>query len=215
MNQIFNNTASVANRSKGFIGIRNTEQDYGLLAIFLHWLVALVVIGMFSLGVWMTGLTYYDEWYKRGPDIHKSIGILLLLVMLVRVIWRILNVKPKHDPRVGSLQTRVAHGVHLLLYGLIFAMITSGYLISTADGRPVEVFGLFSVPATITGIANMEDVAGKVHWYLAILLTSLVALHTIAALKHHFINRDRTLQKMLGVRTQIKTKFHQPKERIQ
>lgn len=215
MNQIFSNTASVATRSKGFIGIRNTEQQYGLLAIFLHWLVALVVIGMFSLGVWMTGLTYYDEWYKRGPDIHKSIGILLFLVMLARVIWRILNVKPKHDPRVGSLQTRVAHGVHLLLYGLIFAMIISGYLISTADGRSVEVFGLFSVPATITGIANMEDVAGKVHWYLALLLVSLVALHTIAALKHHFIDRDRTLEKMLGVRTQTKTKFHQPKERIQ
>ncbi|NNJ96898.1 MAG: cytochrome b [Gammaproteobacteria bacterium] len=197
------------------MGIRNTEQQYGLLAIFLHWLVALVVIGMFSLGVWMTGLTYYDEWYKRGPDIHKSIGILLFLVMLARVIWRILNVKPKHDPRVGSLQTRVAHGVHLLLYGLIFAMIISGYLISTADGRSVEVFGLFSVPATITGIANMEDVAGKVHWYLALLLVSLVALHTIAALKHHFIDRDRTLEKMLGVRTQTKTKFHQPKERIQ
>lgn len=215
MNQIFSNTASVATRSKGFIGIRNTEQQYGLLAIFLHWLVALVVIGMFSLGVWMTGLTYYDEWYKRGPDIHKSIGILLFLVMLARVIWRILNVKPKHDPRVGSLQTRVAHGVHLLLYGLIFAMIISGYLISTADGRSIEVFGLFSVPATITGIANMEDVAGKVHWYLALLLVSLVALHTIAALKHHFIDRDRTLEKMLGVRTQTKTKFHQPKERIQ
>lgn len=215
MNQIFSNTASVATRSKGFIGIRNTEQGYGLLAIFLHWLVALVVIGMFSLGVWMTGLTYYDEWYKRGPDIHKSIGILLFLVMLARVIWRILNVKPKHDPRVGSLQTRVAHGVHLLLYGLIFAMIFSGYLISTADGRSIEVFGLFSVPATITGIANMEDVAGKVHWYLALLLVSLVALHTIAALKHHFIDRDRTLEKMLGVRTQTKTKFHQPKERIQ
>ncbi|MBT8127756.1 MAG: cytochrome b [Gammaproteobacteria bacterium] len=197
------------------MGIRNTEQQYGLLAIFLHWLVALVVIGMFSLGVWMTGLTYYDEWYKRGPDIHKSIGILLFLVMLARVIWRILNVKPKHDPRVGSLQTRVAHGVHLLLYGLIFAMIISGYLISTADGRSIEVFGLFSVPATITGIANMEDVAGKVHWYLALLLVSLVALHTIAALKHHFIDRDRTLEKMLGVRTQTKTKFHQPKERIQ
>ena len=215
MNQLLNNSASVAIRSKGFLGIRNSEHDYGLLAIVLHWLVAFVVIGMFSLGVWMTGLTYYDEWYKRGPDIHRSIGVLLFLVMLVRVIWRVLNVKPKDDVQMSSLQRRVAHSVHLLLYGLIFAMIISGYLISTADGRSIDVFGLFSVPATITGVANMEDVAGKVHWYLALLLLSLVALHTIAALKHHFIDRDQTLKRMLGVRTQIKTKFHQPKENKQ
>ncbi len=215
MNQLFSNTASVATRSKGIVNIRNTEQDYGVFAIFLHWLVAFVVLGMFTLGVWMTGLTYYDEWYKLGPDIHRSIGILLLFVMLVRVIWRILNVKPKDEPQVSSLQRRVAHGVHLMLYGLIFAMIISGYLISTADGRPIEVFGLFSVPATITGVANMEDIAGKVHWYLALLLISLAALHTMAALKHHFIDRDRTLKKMLGVRTQFKTKFHQPKENKQ
>lgn len=212
MNHLFSNTASVATRSKGLISIRNTEQGYGVLAIFLHWLVAFVVIGMFSLGVWMTGLTYYDQWYKLGPAIHKSIGILLFLVMLVRVIWRILNVKPKDDPLMSSLQRRVAHSVHLILYGLIFAMIISGYLISTADGRPIEVFGLFSVPATITGVANMEDLAGKVHWYLALLLLSLAALHTMAALKHHFIDRDHTLKKMLGFRTQFQTTFHQPKE---
>jgi cytochrome b561 len=70
------------------VGIRNTPRGYGMVAILLHWLVALVVIGLFALGVWMTGLTYYDDWYKRGPDLHKSIGILLFLVMLARVIWR-------------------------------------------------------------------------------------------------------------------------------
>lgn len=215
MNQLFSTTASVTTRSKGLVSIRNTELNYGVVAIFLHWLVAFVVIGLFTLGVWMTGLTYYDEWYKLGPDIHKSIGILLLLVMLVRVIWRIFNVTPKDNPQVNVLQKRVAYGVHLMLYGLIFAMIISGYLISTADARPIEVFGVFSVPATITGIANMEDIAGKVHWYLALFLLSLVALHTMAALKHHFIDRDQTLKRMLGVRTQIKTKFHQPKENKQ
>ena len=67
---------------------------YGLVAISLHWLVAFVVIGLFALGVWMTDLTYYDDWYKRAPDLHKGVGILLFLAMLGRVVWRALNVTP-------------------------------------------------------------------------------------------------------------------------
>ena len=105
MSHLTDNAASLTLRSKRYIGIRNTAQGYGLVAILLHWLVALSVIGLFSLGVWMTGLTYYDEWYKRGPDIHKSIGILLFLTMLVRVIWRTLNIKPDDDPGIGACAT--------------------------------------------------------------------------------------------------------------
>ncbi|MGB5276666.1 MAG: cytochrome b [Gammaproteobacteria bacterium] len=198
------------------MGIRNTTLAYGLVAILLHWLVALSVIGLFSLGVWMTGLTYYDEWYKRGPDIHKSIGILLFLTMLFRVIWRTVNIKPADDPGIDAWQLRIAHGVHVLLYGLLFALMISGYLISTADGKPIDVFNLFAVPAIISDIPNMEDVAGKVHWYLALLLISLTGLHTLAALKHHFIDEDQTLRKMLGVRMQNNTsKNHYSQENKQ
>jgi cytochrome b561 len=184
----------------GPVGMRNTAQGYGLVAVFLHWLIALAVMGMFTLGVWMTGLTYYDEWYKRGPDIHKSIGIVLFIIMLARVLWRSINIEPADEPGIGGLQRRLAHGVHRLLYVLLFALMISGYLISTADGKPIEVFNLFAVPATISGIPNMEDIAGKVHWYLALTLVSFVGLHSAAALKHHFIDRDRTLKKMLGIR---------------
>jgi len=186
----------------GRVGLRNTAESYGLLAIFLHWLVALAVIGLFVLGVWMTGLTYYDEWYRRAPDIHKSIGILLFFVMLTRVIWRTSNITPRDEPGIGTMQRRLARGVHLLLYLLLFAMMISGYFISTADGKPIEVFGLFAVPATISGIPNQEDIAGKIHWYLALTLISLASLHAAAALKHHFIDHDRTLKKMLGVRSE-------------
>jgi cytochrome b561 len=168
----------------------------------LHWLVALVVVGLFALGIWMTGLTYYDDWYRRGPDLHKSIGIMLFLVMLVRVIWRSINIKPDDDPGHSTVERRAAHGVHLLLYALLFALMISGYLISTADGKPIQVFGLFGVPATISDIPKQEDIAGAVHWYLALILISLASLHAIAALKHHFIDRDRTLKKMLGIRAQ-------------
>ena len=192
-------TISAQTTMKRSMGIRNSAQSYGLVAIVLHWLVVFVVLGLFPLGLWMTGLTYYDDWYKRAPDIHKSIGILLFLVMVVRVVWRSLNVTPNDEPGIGKMQRRIAHAVHLILYLLLFSLMISGYLISTADGRSIDVFGLLSVPAIISDIPNLEDIAGAVHWYLALTLISLVGLHALAALKHHFIDRDRTLIKMLGI----------------
>jgi cytochrome b561 len=87
----------------------------------------------------------------------------------------------------------------VLFYPLIFVLMLSGYLISTADGRPISVFGLVGVPATLTAIPNQEDVAGYVHQILAYTLIGLVALHALAALKHHFLDRDGTLLRMLRV----------------
>ena len=181
------------------MNFKNSPAGYGLVAILLHWLVALAVIGLFILGLWMVDLTYYDSWYNRAPSLHRSIGILLFLVMLGRLLWRRLNIIPDDEPGIPLWQRRLAHAVHALLYLLPFAVMLSGYLISTADGRPIEVFGLFPVPALVSGIPNLEDMAGKVHWYLALSLISLAGIHTLAALKHHFIDRDRTLKKILGI----------------
>ena len=179
------------------LAMRNSHAGYGLVAILVHWLVALVVVGMFTLGLWMVDLTYYDAWYNEAPAIHKGIGILLFLVMLGRVVWRLSNPRPEDEPDLSLLERRLAHGAHLLLYLLIFAVMTSGYLISTADGRAIDVFGLFSVPALISHLPYQADIAGEIHLYLAISLVSLAGLHALAALKHHFLDRNRTLLKML------------------
>ena len=177
---------------------RNTESSYGLAAIILHWLVALTVVGLFALGLWMTELDYNDPWYKRAPDIHRAIGVLLFLVLATRLLWRLAGPRPQALATHSPLEKRLATFAHALLYLLLFAVMTAGYLVSTADGRPVEVFGLFSVPATLSGIENQEDMAGDIHFILAIALISLAGLHALAALKHHFIDRDTTLLRMLG-----------------
>ena len=181
------------------ISFTNSALHYGLVAIILHWLVAFIAIGLFFLGLWMTSLTYYDDWYKRAPDIHEGIGILLFFMMLGRVIWRGMNITPDDEPGMSLVQRRLAHAAHFVLYILLFALMVSGYFISTADGRAIDVFGLFVVPAIVLDIPNMEDSAGKVHWYLSLGFIGLVSLHTLAALKHHFIDRDRTLEKILGI----------------
>lgn len=177
---------------------RNTSQAYGVIAIALHWLVAIVVLGLFALGLWMVGLTYYDTWYRTAPSIHKGVGVLLFLVLSLRLLWRLVNPKPEPEPGLGPFERRASAVVHGLLYLLLFAVMASGYLISTADGRSIDVFGLFQVPATLIGLPNQADLAGDVHLALAITVIVLASIHALASLKHHFIDRDRTLLRMLG-----------------
>lgn len=177
---------------------RNNSSRYGLVSIFMHWLVALVVFGLFALGYWMVGLDYYSSWYKTAPDLHKSIGLLLFAVMSARLLWRLFSPPPASLPSHGRI-TRLASKLgHSVLYLGLFVLMVAGYLISTADGRGIEVFGLFEVPATITSIPRQEDIAGLVHEYLAWALVIFAGVHGVAALKHHFIDRDRTLMRMLG-----------------
>jgi cytochrome b561 len=87
---------------------------------------------------------------------------------------------------------------HLALYVILFAIMISGYLISTADGQPINVFGWFNVPASVTDLPDQADNAGTIHLYLAWSVVVLSVLHGLAALKHHFIDRDVTLKRMLG-----------------
>lgn len=179
---------------------RNTEDGYGAVAIVLHWLVAIALIGLFALGLWMTGLTYYDAWYQTAPAIHKGMGVLLFLTLTARLAWRLASPPPNPLPSLTPFERRASSLVHGLLYALLFAVMIAGYLISTADGRPVDVFGLFSIPAAMSGLPGQADIAGKVHLTLAIVVIALATVHALAALKHHFVDRDRTLLRMLGRR---------------
>lgn len=177
--------------------LRNTIESYGLISILLHWLVALTVFGLIALGLWMVELNYYSPWYKLAPFWHKSIGLSLAAVLVARLLWRLTNPQPKILPSHRRLEVRLAHAAHALLYFMLFAILISGYLISTAKGQGISVFGWFELPALITGLPGQADRAGAVHYWLAMGVLALVALHILGALKHHFIDRDTTLIRML------------------
>lgn len=170
-------------------------KQYNRTAKLLHWLSALLIISLFALGLWMVDLNYYSEWYKIAPHWHKSIGLCLFAMTLFRLLWKITSKSP---PITGQAWEKVgAKLAHNALYLLLFAIFISGYLISTADGRPITVFNWFSVPGFGEFVENQEDVAGALHFYLAYTTIGLAALHALAACKHHFINKDDTLSKML------------------
>ncbi len=180
--------------------LKNTPHNYGLVAILVHWIAAVAIIGLFILGTWMIDLDYYHAWYQAGPDIHRSVGLLLLPILGLRVGWRFFNSPPLPEPNIRRWEQRTAVAVHWLLNFLTLVIIVTGYLISSADGRGVGVFDWFEIPATITSIDRQEEVAGKLHYYFAVTILVLAALHALAALKHHFIDHDATLKKMVGMK---------------
>ena len=178
--------------------IKNTRQGFGLVSILFHWLMALAIVGLFALGLWMTELSYYDPWYRNAPDLHKSIGVLLFAFLVLRILWRVLTIKPEPLSSYSRFERIAASLTHRLLYLCILFVIFSGYFISTADGRSIDVFGWLQIPAWVTGIENQEDIAGDIHYYLACTLIGLAAGHGVAALKHHFIDKDETLKRMIN-----------------
>jgi cytochrome b561 len=176
--------------------LKNTESGYGLVAIVIHWLMAIAIFFLFGLGLYMVDLTYYDSWYKGSLDLHKSLGLTVFFVYLIRIAWKLSNKKP--SPAEGpKWEINLAHWMHLGLYLVMLCLFVTGYLISTADGRSIAVFGLFDVPGFGRFIENQEDIAGEIHEILAFSLIAMVALHALAAMKHQFIDKDGILIRMI------------------
>ena len=156
-----------------------------------------MVIGLFILGLYMGTLEYVDRWYNRAPHLHESFGLIVFALLLVRTFWTLVNIRPTPLPMRGW-EHMAAAAVKVLLYLLLFAISISGYLISTADGRAIDLFNWAQVPAVFAGIEHQEDIAGTFHAILAWVTISIAYLHFLVAMKHHFIDCDVTLLRMLG-----------------
>lgn len=176
--------------------LKDSRSGYGLISIVIHWISAALILFLFGLGIYMVDLGYYDDWYHKAPELHISLGLVVLLLMFVRVIWRIVNPTPE-ELSAKRAQNVVAKLVKLGLYAFIFIVLISGYLMTTAEGQPASMFNLIHFPVFIELSSQNVDLAGELHEYLAWGIVLLVALHVAGALFHHFIIRDRTLVRML------------------
>ena len=176
----------------------NSEQSYGLVSRLLHWLMVPLVWGLFGLGLYMTSLDYYHPWYHAAPWWHKSFGLLALLLLGLRFSWRMLQPRPRPLPSHAYWEILLARITHGMLYLLLLLICISGYLIATLKGQGIEFFDWLQVPAIIGPMEDPDDLLGQTHLWLAVALISLSLLHALAALKHHFVDRDPTLKRMLG-----------------
>jgi cytochrome b561 len=177
--------------------LKNTKTSFGLISRSLHWSMALLLAGLFAMGLYMTSLDYYDPLYHSLPWWHKSLGLLTFLLLLLRIIWKLFNTQPESLKTHQQWERWLAHFIQQLFYLLIFIIALSGYFISTAKGKSIEFFNLFELPS-ITGLKEeIADLVGNGHEIMAISLVVLVVLHALAALKHHFIDKDKTLIRMI------------------
>ncbi|MDF3054439.1 MAG: Cytochrome B561-like protein [Gammaproteobacteria bacterium] len=175
--------------------IRNTPTHYGLIAKLFHWIMSLIVICMLCIGLYMVSLpNSLDKLQIYGY--HKATGILVLSLVTLRVLWRCFNISPTLAP-MPNWQKISAHSLHIALYVFMFAMPLTGWMMSSAAGIPVSFFGLFVLPDLVSPNPTLLTFFDQTHKTLAFILIGMILLHLLAALKHHFINKDDTLRKMI------------------
>lgn len=181
---------------------RNTNDDWGALAKAFHWLIALAIIVNIPLGLWADSLslstTKVEAFYW-----HKSIGLTILWLAVLRLLWRFTNPTPRLPEHMPRWERTLAHGSHFLLYVAMIAMPISGWVVNSAANFPLDLYGFIPVPDLVPGTMNeeaIEDIAGAVHYWLFILICALLAAHVAGAVKHHLIERDDVLRRMLPFR---------------
>lgn len=180
-----------------------TAQKYGFISIILHWLLAIALIALYFSGDYMVGLDYYDSWYHRAPELHKASGIVAGFIMLMRFVWN-KNQGYLVLSSPDNLLNILAYLVHHLFYMLVLLLTITGYLITTAKGQGIDVFGLFTMPALIAENTETAELSGQLHDLLASVFMLLFVAHVMAAVYHHFIIKDNILKSMLGINNQDK-----------
>jgi cytochrome b561 len=175
---------------------RNTPLRYGHIAVTLHWVMALLVIGMLCLGLYMVGLSISLEKLQLYGW-HKSFGVLILMLVVVRLAWRFSSIIPKLPPALALWQKFAAHMTHVLLYACLFLMPITGWLMSSAAGVPVSFFGWFMLPVPVPASEQWRLMFLEIHKLIAFGLIGLICIHIGAALQHHFIYKDNILRRIL------------------
>ncbi len=184
----------------------NTRTRYGNVAMALHWLIALMIIGNLCSGIW------FGEFMARQDplrftiiQLHKSSGLTILVLSLIRLGWRLVNPIPALPPDMGPLMRFLARGTHYVFYFLIIAIPFSGWLLVSASptGLPTMYFGLFQWPNLpfFDGLPRPErsgyrETLGDIHIVMAYLTLALLFLHVGAALYHQYFRRDDVLKRM-------------------
>lgn len=176
--------------------IRNTKSQYGSVAKFLHWLMFLLIVGLIIVGSFMEDIEPMTLKFQVY-GLHKSLGISVLILVAVRLLWKITNTSPSLPAHMKPIEKLMAHAGHAALYLLLIAMPVSGWVMSSAAGFPVSVFGLFTLPDLVAPDRHLMKDMEDVHELLANAIMVLVSIHALAALMHHFYHKDNVLKRML------------------
>ena len=167
----------------------SSPQRYGAVAQGFHWIIAGLIVTQFTLG-WMA-----DDLALLAR--HKSFGMTVLMLAVLRLLWRLFNRPPELPAGMTKTQMTLARATHIAFYVLLFAMPFSGWTMSSAKNYSVSWFGLFTWPNLIAPNEHAFDLLRSTHHLLSDALLAIAILHILAALKHHFWNKDDVLIRMV------------------
>ena len=171
-------------------------KKYTATAIVVHWLMAVGLIGVFSFGLYMADLPVSPDKLKYYSW-HKWAGVTLFAILVFRVVWRLTHRPPALPAHMGPGEQFVAHAGHGMLYLLMFAIPLSGWMMSSAKGIQTVLFGVLPIPDLLERNKELGALLQTAHWALSMLLAAVVIGHVAAALKHHLIDKDDVLSRML------------------
>jgi cytochrome b561 len=177
---------------------------YTHTAIALHWVIAFALVGTFGLGLYMHELPLSPQKLKLYSW-HKWAGVTIFLFVILRLVWRLGHRPPALPALMPAWQRRAAEATHGLLYILMFAVPLSGWLMSSAKGFQTVWFGVLPLPDLLQKDTELGDLLQQVHMILNFSMAGLVLAHLGAALKHHLIDRDDVLARMLPFLAHAKT----------
>ena len=175
--------------------LSNSANRYGIVAQLLHWSVVVLLIAQFILAEAAEELPLGVEKLAMLAR-HKSVGITILGLAFLRIAWRLAD-RPPPLPPMPAWQRLAAAATHWGMYGILFAMPLSGWMMSSAANYPVSWFGLVQMPDLVVPSESLQEILHEVHEVLAGALLFLVGLHVLAALKHQFVDRDGLITRML------------------
>lgn len=172
-------------------------QRYTKVAMLLHWLMAVLIVSTFALGVTMVDIPGLTPTKLKYFSWHKWLGITILGLACLRLLWRLTHPAPAYPAGMQQWQQKAASALHLLMYFLIFAVPLSGYFYSLAAGVPVVYLGIIPLPVLIDANQEWKPVLKLVHYSLNLTLLAGFCLHVLAALKHQFVDRDGIFKRIL------------------
>jgi cytochrome b561 len=172
-------------------------ERYTKPAVLLHWIIALLIIAAFALGLTMVDIPGLTPTKLKYFSWHKWMGVTVLGLACLRLLWRLTHAAPAYPVHMPQWQQKAAHHLHALLYVLMFAIPVSGYIYTLSAGVPVVYLGLFPLPVFMAPDPQLKPLLKLIHYWLNMTLLAVVCLHVLAALKHQFIDRDGIFKRIL------------------
>lgn len=176
--------------------IKNTQTSYGFVAKLFHWFIAIAIIGLLIVGFNMSSMEASNQKWQLY-FLHKSLGVTILILVVLRLTWRLTNTQPDLPFDLPLWQKAASKITHYLLYLLMLVMPLSGIMMSRYGGYEINVFNLFIIPPFAEKKPELGKLFYEIHEISAFILSGLICVHILAGLYHHFIRKDYVLSRML------------------